>query len=240
MAKIYSRNNVQVIVKKSSTLIKNEDGTTTLIRVDPEQIEKRNIKNEDDAVQQAIDHLHQYRDIEPLAILFKQKNAGIYRNDEAIELIKAAMLGKLSTGKGRTKTLSMLEREHYICKAIHNLNLKGLPIKADANTDKQSACELVGSKFYISAAAVYSIWRNQSKDSIKTFKGFSLSRIEQWADQPEMTPYEVVNHCYDELTRVQNPPEDEEIRLQREEHLLEDFYDEYTRLNGHYYDEGET
>lgn len=167
-------------ILKSGTITKHADGTIT--SQSDGTLDELNAKAEDEHVQKAIEHFYKHRDIEPLVIEFKEKNTGIFRNSEAMELMAAAMMGQAITGKGRTKTLEMLSRDYYICRAIYHLKEIGLPIKGDADRNKVSACELVGSKFNISASAAYTVWR-EHEESGKVFNSFELPRW-RFAGQP--------------------------------------------------------
>lgn len=187
---------MKAYVTRSSEFTKHTDGTISgRVEHDANAI---NMANEDRHVQKAIEHFYKYRDLEPLVIEFKEKNAGIFRNNEAMELMTAAMMGQPIAGKGRTKNLERLRRDHYICRAIYHLKEIGLPIKGDADREKITACELVGTKFNISASAAYTVWR-EHEGSGKTFNSFELPRW-RFAGQPKPDQDEILDYFYSAFT----------------------------------------
>lgn len=162
---------MRVTVKRGPTTTIYPDGAVEVEHPTESDQKEAQGKFDDGQVSKAIAHFETNRDLEPLIVLLSEANPAILRDKKALDLIELAARGNLKRGSGRVVTAETLKRTHSIQAAAHWLKKLGIPLKneadknRDGDTQKPSVCRLIGDQINISEAGIYSIIRNSDYEA---------------------------------------------------------------------------
>lgn len=178
------------------TFVRRPDGTTETLPTTVQDIERL----QDQVVNDALAELDTFGIIEPLLFQFEQSNPAIFRNARAVEVIAQAARRKSVKGRGRKTTPEKQALKYRVRRAIHHLQVLGLPVKGDI--DKDTACSLIAARVHLSPEQIFTIWNERPEYEPGSAPAFFYSafdfgfqvRAQALGRKPE--PLDVLRHFF--------------------------------------------